>query len=434
MSRISGDGERLLRDAAFPALKDAAIGLTGMAYWNDKDEALAELLARLLADRRLPPSLFARRLAAESGRGPETDALVSMVTVAETSFFRYREQFAALETLVLPERLSANRDHRTLSLWSAGCSVGAETYSLAILLARSFAVPLAGWRVHLLGTDVSPAALEAARRGRYSDWVVRDMPADMRRDCLLRLADGWQVRDEYRAKAVFRRHNLVTDPPPPSLHHGFDVVLCRNVLMYFDRPSRARAVGGLHRALASGGWLLVGHAEAGQDFGPGFEVVPVGRWLLFRKRAEGRQVEHRAPAGFPRIEPPPALLGGTQARELLDRGEFARAVTACRSWTDRHPLEADAHYHLGLALEPLSIDQAAGAFRRAVFLAPGFAMAHFHLLRALLRQGDKAGAERHRTVLHTLLAGQPPGRPLRLGDGMTAGELARLLDRIGGGR
>jgi chemotaxis protein methyltransferase CheR len=106
---MTSGAERVLHDAAFPALKQAAIGLTGMAYWSDKEVALAEVLARLLTDRRMAPSLLARRLAVESGRGPETDALVSTVTVGETSFFRYREQFAALEKVVVPERLHANR-------------------------------------------------------------------------------------------------------------------------------------------------------------------------------------------------------------------------------------------------------------------------------------------------------------------------------------
>lgn len=429
---MSSGGQTVLRDAAFPALKRAAIGLTGMAYWADKEDALAELLAGLLADRHLPPSLFARRLAAESGRGPETDALVSRVTVGETSFFRYPEQFRALETVVLPERLHANHGHRTLSLWSAGCSVGAEVYSLAILLARSFAVALADWRVHLLGTDISPAALESARRGQYSEWVVRDVPAAMRRDCFVRVGGEWRVRDDYRSRVVFCRHNLVTDGPPHSLHGGFDVVLCRNVLMYFDPPSRVRAIAGLRRAMAPGGWLLVGHAETGLDFGAGFAPVSVEGWTLFR-RHDGRR-QPQAPAREPRVPVPMDTVppGAVQARQLLDRGQFAQAAAACRSWSDRQPLEAEAHYHLGLALEALSAGQAVEAFRRAVFLAPGFALAHFHLLRLLQRRGDTALAGHHRAMLRAVLAGQPPETPLRLGGGMTAGELARLVDRLGG--
>jgi chemotaxis protein methyltransferase CheR len=420
---MTSGAELVLRDAAFPALKQAAIGLTGMAYWSDKEAALAEVLARLLADRRMAPSLFARRLAVESGRGPETDALVSTVTVGETSFFRYHEQFVALEKVVVPERLNANRSFHALSVWSAGCSVGAEAYSLAILLRRSFAAALLGWRIHLLGTDIDTGALKGAAIGEYSDWILRDMPADLRRECFCPAPGGLRVRDEYRAGVQFLRHNLVTDPPPPALHGGFDIVLCRNVLMYFDPDSRARAIAGLHRALVPGGWLLVGHAETNLDFG-GFEPIPVEGWILFRKKAPAR-------APPPPESPVQSESEGGEARLLLDRGQFVEAVAACRSWASDQPLEAEAHYHLGLAIEALSEREAVQAFRQAVFLAPAFALAHFHLLRLLLRRGDAAQAERHRTLLHRLLAGQPASRPLRLGGGLTAGELTRLIDRMG---
>lgn len=427
---MSNSGERLRRDAAFPALKQAAIGLTGMAYWSDKEDALAEVLAPLLAERRLPPSLFVRRLVVESGCGPETDALVSTVTVGETSFFRYPEQFAALEKVVLPERLSANRAVRTLSLWSAGCSVGAEVYSLAILLRHVFAVPLAGWQVHLLGTDIDPAALRSAEIGQYSAWVLRDMPADLRRDCFHPGRSGWRVRDEYRKETRFMRHNLVTDPPPPALHAGFDIVLCRNVLMYFDPASRARAIAGLHRALAPGGWLLVGHAETNLDFSA-FDPIPVEGWILFRKKVPGAAILPPARAAAESAQPTWRADEGGVARTLLDRGRITEAVAACHSWDADQPLEAEAHYHLGLALEALSESDAVQAFRRAIFLAPAFALAHFHLLRLLLRRNDAVQAERHRVTLRRLLIGQPPDRPLRLGGGLTAGELARLIDRMG---
>lgn len=420
---MSSGGEQLRRDAAFPALKQAAIALTGMAYWADKEDALAEVLARLLTERHLPPSLFARRLAVESGRGPETDALVSTVTVGETSFFRYREQFAALEKVVLPERLSVNRDVHTLSLWSAGCSVGAECYSLAILLRRVFAVPLLGWRVYLLGTDIDATALRRAEIGEYSNWILRDMPADLRRECFRPVRHGMRVRDEYRTGIRFLRHNLVTDPPPPAVHGGFDIVLCRNVLMYFDPDSRARAIAGLHRALCPGGWLLVGHAETNLDF-VGFEPVPVEGWILFRKKVSARATRHM---------PPPVPREDDGGRTLLDRGRLVDAVAACHPGTADQPLEAEAHYHLGLALESLSEDEAIRAFRRAIVLAPAFVLAHFHLLRLLLRRGDAVQAERHRTTLRRLLVGQPVDRPLRPGGGLTVGELTGMIDRMGKG-
>lgn len=274
-------GETLLHDPAFPALRDEVLALTGLGYWADKEDMLADLLAAVLDRRREHPGTLLKRLQVELGRGPASEAVIDAVTVGETFFFRYQAQFDALARLVVPEVMARNGVLRRLSFWSAGCSNGAEPYSVAMLLRRHFATALAGWQVDILATDISTAALEEARAAEYGAWTIRDLPADLRAECFVPHGGRWRLRPRYRHDVHFLRHNLATQPPPQV---GFDVVLCRNVLMYFAPRVRERVLQHLSAALAPGGWLLVGHAEMGPPVSDMFDGVVLPECTLYRRR------------------------------------------------------------------------------------------------------------------------------------------------------
>lgn len=276
-------GATLRRDPAFPALKDAVIGLTGLDYWEDKEEMLADLLAGVIERRREPAARLLDRLRGELGFGPASEAVVNAVTVGETFFFRYQAQFDALERVIVPDLLERNRLTRHLSAWSAGCSNGAEPYSLSMLLRRQFAAALAGWTVDILGTDINVAALAEARSGEYGAWTIRDLPAETRVACFEPHGHRWRVRPLYRAVVRFARHNLVSQPPPGG---AFDLILCRNVLMYFAPATRVRVVQALRAALAPRGWLMVSHAEVGPPASDYFETMVLPECTLYR-RPEG---------------------------------------------------------------------------------------------------------------------------------------------------
>lgn len=273
-------GDRLHSNPAFAALKAAALELTGLTYWSDKDDQLADLLAPVLERRSESPDMLLRQLDVEHGSGPASEAVVDAVTVGETSFFRFRAQFNALERVVIPAIMERNQPIRAVTAWSAGCSNGAEPYSLSLLVHRSFGALLTGWRVDILGTDVSAAALAEAQTGEYSAWTIRDLPEDMQRDCFARQGDRWRLRGLYRQGVRFLHHNLVNQPPPAS---GLDLVLCRNVLMYFDPDTRLRVLRQLGAALVPGGWLLLGHAEAGPLANELFEIVMLPDCTLYRR-------------------------------------------------------------------------------------------------------------------------------------------------------
>lgn len=272
-------GDRLLRDPAFPALKDTVIALTGLGYWSDKEDMLADLLAAVVERRREPPAVLLQRLRVELGRGPASEAVVDAVTVGETFFFRYQAQFDALARVVVPEVMERNQMTRRLSIWSAGCSNGAEPYSVSMLLRRHFGVLLTGWKLDILGTDISVGALAEAQAAEYGAWSIRDLPPDLRAECFAPHGERWRVRARYRQDVRFARHNLVSQVPPGE----FDVVLCRNVLMYFDPATRVRVAQMLYSALPPGGWLVVGHAEVGPPLATFFQALVLPECTLYRR-------------------------------------------------------------------------------------------------------------------------------------------------------
>ena len=218
-------------------------------------------------------------LAAPPG-GPETPDLSQEVVEAllnnETYFFRDKPTFDQLPGVILPESAPRRREVRRLSIWSAGCSTGQEVYSLAMLFNEQ-AERWQGWTIDILGTDVSHRAINAARSGCYSQFEVqRGLGVTQ----MLRHFDetprGWQVREDVRCKVRFHQHNIL-GPFPGRM--PFDLVLCRNVLLYFDRQVRTQAFARLSSAVMPDGFLMLGAGET--VVGQTDRFVPTARRASF---------------------------------------------------------------------------------------------------------------------------------------------------------
>jgi chemotaxis protein methyltransferase CheR len=194
--------------------------------------------------------------------GPESRDLSQEVVEAllnnETYFFRDKPTFDQLPQEILPELARRRAGTKRLSIWSAGCSTGQEVYSLAMLFSEQ-RERWAGWSIELIGTDVSNRAINAARSGLYSQFEVqRGLGVTQMLRHFDETTTGWQIRDEARRMVHFRQHNVLG--PPPG-RHPFDLVLCRNVLLYFDRATRAAAFDRLASAVAPDGFLMLGAGE-----------------------------------------------------------------------------------------------------------------------------------------------------------------------------
>jgi chemotaxis protein methyltransferase CheR len=185
-----------------------------------------------------------------SGYSGELDRLIELLRVGETRFFRHGPQLAALGERVFPSLRGS------VTAWSAGCASGEEAWTLAMLLAERGGA----WQVW--ATDLSPAALARARQGRYpAGRVASEVPAALRARYFRRIGDDEVVNDRLRPHVRFEAHNVLA----ATGGREFDLVLCRNVLIYFDDARRAEAVARLVRALKPGGWLLVGYSETLRD-------------------------------------------------------------------------------------------------------------------------------------------------------------------------
>ncbi|MBL6455720.1 protein-glutamate methyltransferase [Belnapia sp. T6] len=449
--------------AAFGRLKQAVIRRTGHFYYEDKDALLWERLARRFRTTGLDDSeAYLARLADPVQGEAEWAALEAEITIGETFFFRYAEQFAALRHTILPAIIAANRDQRRIRIWSAGCATGAEPHSVAILLRQLLGEAIGQWRISIIGTDINQAFLEAARRAEYGAWALRSIPPAERAEDFLPSADGklWRLRPKHRALVRFDRQNLqsLLDGTAPLTFSDFDLILCRNVLIYFHPETVTEIVRALGQRLAPEGWMLLGHAEPNPAFTQFLRLTELPGTVAYRPRSATIEVVAPVftpppvspmpppPVPAPVVEarpvpkpvaPPPAPAPRPDPSELLaelralaNHGEPERAATLCRQGLAAEPMAAELHFYAGLlAWGRGDRAEAEGAFRRAIYLDTGFVMAHYQLGLLLLKGGDPAKAHRAIGNALSIARGLPDAAPLREGDGLTAAafrDLARL--------
>ncbi len=187
-----------------------------------------------------------------------TQRVVEALLNNETYFLRDRAMFEQLGQQVLPDLFQRRTVTRRLNIWSAGCSTGQEVLSLALLFAEQ-GLRWADWDIDILGTDISQAAIEAAEKANYSHFAVqRGLSVMQMLQWFDESGDGWQARDTLRKLTRFQVHNIF-DPPPVGAR--CDLVLCRNVLLYFDGDKRRRVFDQLASAMAPDGWLMLGAGE-----------------------------------------------------------------------------------------------------------------------------------------------------------------------------
>jgi chemotaxis protein methyltransferase CheR len=202
------------------------------------------------------------------------DALMTAVVEAmmtnESLFFRDKTPFDYFRTTVMPALTAARRGVRSIRIWCAAASTGQEPYSLAMAL-KEMEHDLAGWRIDLVATDISNEVLEKARQGLYSQFEVqRGLPIQLLVKYFTQVGEAWQIAPEIRAMVKYRQLNLLSDF---SYLGTFDLIFCRNVLIYFDQATKADLLDRLAKMVASDGFLVLGAAETVVGLTDGFKVV-----------------------------------------------------------------------------------------------------------------------------------------------------------------
>ena len=291
-----------IADGELARFRDVIERRLGLCFDDAKLVGLREVLGRRLESRGGSAGAYLASLEDDesdaSGELGELGELGRELTIGETYFFRHREQFAAFSEVALPDRLRGDGP-RELRILSAGCASGEEPYSIAVRV-LSHGVPL-GTRVSIRGIDVNPAALEKAARARYSAWSLRETGAEERQRWFVAHGREYALVPEARQLVTFEERNLAHDDPAVFAPESYDIVFCRNVLMYFSPVRIIDAIARLARSLAPGGYLFLGHAETLRGVSVDFHLQHTHNAFYYRRKGA---LEPNAFSAAP--APPPA--------------------------------------------------------------------------------------------------------------------------------
>ncbi len=262
---------------------------SGMVLSADKDYLIVSKLHWLARQERFVSLAELVKKLRDPGNASLRRAMLEHILVNETCFFRDGHPFLALRSTILPELINQCLKDRAMNIWCAATSTGQEPYSVAVLLHEVFP-ELSRWSLRLLATDLSVANLERARAGLYSDSeMARGMDEPLRGKYFYREGDGWRIHESLRKRIQFVRMNLIGDwsSLPPM-----DLVLLRNVLIYFDTTTRAAIMAKLCKAIRPGGYLLLGATESlvDEDEAAGFTSFRSGLTVFYRRNSSAGAV------------------------------------------------------------------------------------------------------------------------------------------------
>ena len=362
----------------------------------------------------------------------EWEELSRLFTCGETFFFRDHGQFDLLHLRLLPELIAQHRNDKILRLWSAGCASGEEVYSLAMLV--DMLLPERDdWDILILGTDINSEAIAKARRGRYGQWSFRLIPAEMQQRYFHPEGNEWLLDERIRRMVTFRVANLVSEPFPnlDSKLHDMDLILCRNVFIYFS-PSAVHAVAAkFAAALLEGGYLLTAHTELIGHTVLELESRLLNEGVVYQRRVRvpaeslyspcpdkttGDTTSHstkpnKDASQITAYYPPPRAEKNVmvyapaqstvcevdllkEARMHADRGEFDLAAQICSKALAVYPLAAAPYFLLAqLAQVRGDFNQARECLNKAIYLDPGFVAAYLDLAALCERAADMPRAQ-----------------------------------------
>lgn len=331
-----------------PGLIDGAAEVvrrrTGLAFGPSRMGAFEAGFTKALAGTGATPDGFIARLDHDAAA---LDDLVAEITVGETYFFREPEQCAVIRDRILPALLAHRQPNQSLRMWSAGCATGEEAYTLALLLRAVDSAP-----AHIVGTDLSRAALARARRGQYTRWSMRGVEDAVVETWFRRESNRFVLSPDIREAVEFQYLNLAEDVYPSLFSGiwGMDLILCRNVLIYFDSETIARVARRLIDSLSANGWLILGSSDPMlTDIVP-CEVVLTSAGLAYRPPGTSTP-DSAFPRQFASSPPVEATQFPLPIKEWADGG-----------WTEPAPLAAQSSPNVPTESEKPPVD-AAVSFR-----------------------------------------------------------------------
>jgi len=478
----------------YERFRDLVLERVGLDFHDDKRSMLSAGLTQGMAATGCQNlDQFYALLRNSSHTSAVWDGLVSALTVGETYFFRHAPHFDALANTILPG-IIAQREHasRRIRIWSAGCATGEEPYSVAILL-RELIPNLESWNVLILATDINRDALRRAQEGLYGAWSFRGVEKRIQ-DIYFHPNGNKQfvLTEKIKRMVTFDYLNLVEDHYPSLTNNtnAMDVILCRNVTIYFKSEMTQTVLRNFYHCLIEGGWLIPGPAEPNLVFYRDYESRSFPGTVVYQKPALPKAAKPTPPATFPsptqalaftpplvearKPAPPPqvvqaqakpaprpdvyaaalALIHSGQVDEALaklyekidqdphfapaystlgkvyaNRGNLEEAQHWCERAIQIDKLHPEPYYTLSLVYQQNGLlDMAKDALKKALYLDRGFVLAHYNLAHIYASQGDRRSARKSLQNAQQLLAGKPPAEVLPEGDGLVAGRLLELVE------
>lgn len=268
-------------DADFDRVRDIVYAKTGMRFEDTRRSYVEKrVLDRVLATDEGTTTQYLARVRFERG-GVELQELINTLTVNETYFFREDYQLKCMTSTMLPELIQTS-GRKTLRIWSLPCSTGEEAYSIAIQLLEHFA-GVDEFEIEIIGSDVDTQVLKAAERAVYHSRSVQYVSAKLLEKYFERAGnEQWRVREELRNSVTFNQVSVV-DRMQMLRNGRFDLVFCRNLLIYFDDVARRQAADNIFEALHHGGFICLGHSESMSRISASFQIRKFAEAIVYQR-------------------------------------------------------------------------------------------------------------------------------------------------------
>lgn len=449
-------------------IKDELRKRTGIREISLEDDKLVSFLRARISQQKLRTAHdYIHFLNSDStAAGDEMRLLVGLISNTESFFFRDHGQMDLLRNRILPELIACKQPGERLRVLSAACSTGEELYSVCIMLHEL--APKSEVVFDLIGVDINQEALKKAEEGLYSPWSFRGVPNTIMEKYFTMERGKLRLSKEIRQMASFRYYNLVEGVaafPAAARNEKFDLIICRNVFIYFDDEAIQKSVTGLLALLREGGYLLTGHSELANRHFPDLHTVHFPESFIGRKTdgkppkpKQTQVIQEVKPAVEPpatkarrtpitriRLEPEtvapemPGIPGTSdtisllnQARLEADTGNTGNAKMICDQVIEKEPFNHLAYFTLGqIANEEGEIEEAIILFNKVIYLESRFYPAYLELATIQSYLGNGKIAEKYRQNAVSILKMLDPGTPAELHSGMTAGDLlAEISSKI----
>lgn len=326
----------------------------------------------------------------------EWKTVIDSLNISETYFLRDSGQFEIIEKNILPSLIQNKLASRKIRIWSAGCSTGEEPYSLAITLTEIPELAI-GWDISILATDINGDSIKQALQGEYLDWSFRNVSSDKIDKYFTKKKNIYRINDSIKRKVQFVENNLFHS----NYYNEFDLILCRNVFIYFDDHSKKAILEKFEKALLPNGYLLIGHSEAAHLISSAFKIIPMQKSMVYQKMGAVRETntstiskqpltaKNNAPNQpanpiYSKLEnkieiakPIPIIFNENEkllkARELADLGEVVEAEILVNEILKKNPSNYEAIFLQGQIIEASgNWNGAIEIYKKVIYLQPNF--------------------------------------------------------------